>query len=295
MAYLRETDSVNPSNTVFVFGLGYVGLHLADRLATQGWHIIGTTRTPEKLSIRQAQGWTILPFSDTQPIAKLSDYLARTTHLISTIGPISGQDPVLAAHQTELAKYTGWTGYLSATSVYPDQSEGWVDEQTPPAPATQRGIARLKAEQDWSGLLATEIFRIAGIYGPKRNPFSALQDGTARIIDKPGHLFNRIHQTDITKIIMSAMAQPRPGRIINLADEKPASQADVIGYAAALLGIEAPKPIPFEQAELSKMARSFYVARRKIRSNIIEPELGIKLSYPDYQTGLDALYKDKKA
>ena len=38
------------SNTIFIFGLGYVGLHLAEQLSRQGWQIIGTTRTPENLS-----------------------------------------------------------------------------------------------------------------------------------------------------------------------------------------------------------------------------------------------------
>jgi nucleoside-diphosphate-sugar epimerase len=104
--------------TLFIFGLGYVGLHLAQQLSDKGWQIIATTRTPEK--IKNDLGWQILPFTDTAPIDNLASHLARATHLISTIGPVAGQDPVIAAHKAQLQAFTGWTGYLSATSVYPD-------------------------------------------------------------------------------------------------------------------------------------------------------------------------------
>ena len=50
-----------------------------------------------------------------------------------------------------------------------------------------------------------------------------LLDGTARIIEHQGHLFNRIHRDNICRIILEALSQPQAGRIINLADQNPAS------------------------------------------------------------------------
>ena len=275
--------------TLFIFGLGYVGLHLAQQLSDKGWQIIATTRTPEK--IKNDLGWQILPFTDTAPIDNLSSHLARATHLISTIGPVAGQDPVIAAHKAQLQAFAGWTGYLSATSVYPDMPDGWVDEDTPPNPATARGKARLHAEQAWQGACGAEIFRIAGIYGPGRNVFKSLYDGSARIIDKPNHLFNRIHQSDISQIILAAMQSPERGRILNLADMHPASQADLFHFAASLAGLTPPEPIPLEQANLSEMGRSFYIAQRKIRSKILGQTLRYSFTYPDYKAGLRALFE----
>ncbi|MBT3655488.1 MAG: NAD(P)H-binding protein, partial [Alphaproteobacteria bacterium] len=190
------------SNTIFIFGLGYVGLHLAEQLSRQGWQIIGTTRTPENLSDYEQRGWTILPFSDDEDVPDLAHHLAGASALVSTITAISGRDPVLARHKQAIEGFAGWTGYVSATSIYPDQAEGWVDETTIPEPATARGIARWKAEQEWDEVTGAEIFRVAGIYGPNRSPFAALRDGRSRIIDKPGHFFNRIHQDDISRIII---------------------------------------------------------------------------------------------
>lgn len=258
-------------------------------LSQKGWQITATTRQPDRLAGQVPESWTLLPFSADTALAQLDAHLSRATHLISSIAPQAGHDPVLVHHADEIAAFTGWTGYLSATSVYPDQPEGWVDESTPPSPVTARGKARLAAEQRWQELAQAEIFRLAGIYGPGRNALDDVQAGRARIIDKPGQVFNRIHQTDISRVIEAAMATPRPGRIINLADHKPAPQGDVIRYAAKLLGVAPPQAIDFAEAEMSEMARSFYAAQRRIRSQIIGPELGVELFYPDYESGLAAI------
>ena len=276
-------------NTIFIFGLGYVGLHLANQLSEQGWQIIGTTRTPEKLAGYAQRGWTILPFSDEIDVPDLSHHLANANALLSTITAISGQDPVISRHREDIQTFSGWAGYVSATSIYPDQAKGWVDETTRPEPTTARGSARLEAELAWQALTGAEIFRVAGIYGPNRSPFPALRAGRGRIVDKPGHFFNRIHQTDISRIIIAALAKPRRGRIINLCDNEPAAQADVIRYAADLIGVTPPVPVPFEDANLTPMARTFYISCRRVRSVIRSAELGVELLYPDYRSGLRAI------
>ena len=281
-------------NHLFIFGLGYVGQHLANALYKKGWHITGTTRNPEKLKIDLPNSWKILKFEDGKKIQGLSTHLSKTTHLITTISAISGYDPVMRVHSEELRNYTGWTGYISATSVYPTQENGFIDETVPAAPNTKRGFARLKAEQEWQGLCNSEIFRVAGIYGPGRNAISALLEGRAQIIEKKGQLSNRIHQEDITNIVIAAIAKPRPLRIVNLCDQEPASQGDVVRYAAKLLGITPPEPIAFEKADLTPMARSFYTSRRKLRSVIAGPELGVKLKYPNYRDGLKSIIEYEK-
>lgn len=278
---------------IFIFGLGYVGRHLATELCRCGWQVTGTTRQPKKFAGHVPDTWTIFPFEAGAPSGELDAHLEKATHLLSTIATPSGRDPVLELYGKAIKKFSGWTGYISATSVYPNQSKGWIDEDTEPAPTTARGKSRLAAEQQWQDYANAELFRLAGIYGPHRNPFAELLARTARIIDKPSQIFNRIHQTDISRIVMAALDKPRPGRVINLADGQPASQADVLRYGANLLGIEPPQSIPFETADLSPMARSFYNSRRQIRSKIIGPELGLELIYSDYKRGLEAIYAEQ--
>ena len=279
------------AGTVFIFGLGYVGRPLGHRLAAAGWQVRGTTRTPSRLAAQAEAGWQIHEFADDRPLADPEAALDGVDALITTITAIGGSDPVLDAHGELIADFKGWSGYVSATSVYPDTPDGFCYEDTPTGPATARGRARVEAEQRWLDLLGTEIFRAAGIYGPGRSPFDALRDGTSRIIEHRGQVFNRIHVEDICRVIEAAMAQPRRGRIINLADNKPAPQGDVVRHAAGLIGVEPPQPQSLKEAKLSPMARSFYVSRRKVASKVIGPELGLDLLYPDYESGLAAILK----
>ena len=279
------------ARTIFLFRLGFVGRRLGHRLAAAGWRVRGTTRTPSRLAAQAEAGWQIHEFADDRPLADPEAALNGVDALITTITAIGGSDPVLDAHGELIADFKGWSGYVSATSVYPDTPDGFCYEDTPTGPATARGRARVEAEQRWLDLLGTEIFRAAGIYGPGRSPFDALRDGTSRIIEHRGQVFNRIHVEDICRVIEAAMAQPRRGRIINLADNKPAPQGDVVRHAAGLIGVEPPQPQSLKEANLSPMARSFYVSRRKVASKVIGPELGLDLLYPDYESGLAAILK----
>jgi len=281
------------ARTIFIFGLGFVGRRLGHRLAAAGWQVRGTTRTPSGLAAEAAAGWQIHEFADDRPLADAKAALDGVDAILTTITAIGGSDPVLDAHGELIAGFGGWTGYVSATSVYPDRPDGFCYEDTPTDPATARGRARVAAESRWQDMLGTEIFRAAGIYGPGRSPFDALRDGTARIIEHRGQVFNRIHVEDICRIIEAAMETPRRGRIINLADNKPAAQGDVVRHAAGLLGVEPPQPQSLEEANLSPMARSFYVSRRKVASKVIGPELGLDLLYPDYESGLAAILAEE--
>jgi nucleoside-diphosphate-sugar epimerase len=150
------------------------------------------------------------------------------------------------------------------------------------------------AECGWLALgeeigVPVQVFRLAGIYGPGRSALDKLRDGTARRVVKPGQVFSRIHVEDIASVLEASIARPRAGAIYNVADDEPAPPDEVITYAAELLGVEPPPAVPFDQAELSPMARSFYGDSRRISNARIKSELGVKLAYPTYREGLKAL------
>ncbi|MFA7639495.1 MAG: SDR family NAD(P)-dependent oxidoreductase, partial [Parvibaculum sp.] len=67
---------------------------------------------------------------------------------------------------------------------------------------------------------------------------------------------------------------------------------DVVAYAAQLLGKEPPPEVAFEEANLSPMAASFYMASRRVSNRRIHEELGVELAYPTYREGLKALLKN---
>ena len=225
------------------------------------------------------------------------------THLLSTVPPDASGDPVLRRYQRaiETAPRLRWIGYLSTTGVYGDRNGAWVDEQTPPAPMSDRGRRRLAAEENWrrfADRCAVDVFRLAGIYGPKRSVFDDLRAGTARCVVKPGQSFGRIHRDDIVRAVMTAMRQDRASgaRILNLADDEPAEPSDVVVEAARLLGVAAPEPVPLEQAlaTMSLMARSFWAEHRKVSSRRTQQVLGLRWLYPSYREGLRAILAEER-
>ena len=248
---------------LFCFGLGYSAGFLARALAAEGWQIAGTSREPETAAALAAQGFDMHVFSRANPLADAAAALAGTTHLLLSVPPDETGDPVLDLCGAAIAALATlrWAGYLSTTGVYGDRGGAWVDETTPPSPAGERGRRRLAAEAGWLDLcrrgLPMHIFRLAGIYGPGRSALDAVRQGRAQRIDKPGHVFSRIHVADLVAVLRASMARPRAGALYNVCDDEPAAQADVIAHACALLGRAAPPLIPFDAADLSPMARSF--------------------------------------
>ncbi len=278
------------TKTLLSFGHGYSAQALARRLLPLGWVIYGTTRSVEKAQALRETGVTPLIF----PSDAVTDALSSATHILISAGPGEGGDPVLTAMADQISDKAGqleWAGYLSTTGVYGDHQGGWVDETTPLTPSTRRGQWRKDAEEAWQAIpdLPLHIFRLAGIYGPGRGPFAKVRAGTARRIIKPNQVFSRIHVEDIAQIVQASIHRPNPGRVYNLCDDDPAPPEDVIAYAAELLGVPVPEPIPFDKADMTPMARSFYAESKRVRNERIKDELGVTLMYPDYRSGLQAL------
>ncbi len=276
------------TKTLLSFGHGFSARALTP-LLDDSWRIIGTTRSEEKAAALLA--------TDVEPRiwpgAEMTPALNAATHLLISAGPNEDGDPVLAELRENIMARRDqfeWVGYLSTTGVYGDHQGGWVDETTPLSPSTKRGQLRVEAESAWQALdLPLHIFRLAGIYGPGRGPFSKVRNGTARRIIKQGQVFSRIHVDDIAQVLAASIAQPNPGAIYNLCDDDPAPPEDVIAHAAELLGMPIPPAVDFETADMTPMARSFYAESKKVRNDRIKTELGVTLRHPDYKSGLAAL------
>lgn len=280
---------------LFCFGFGYAAGFLAERLITHGWKVAGTTTSLQKRDFLRHNGIDAHIFDHTHPISDPLKIFSGVTHVLFSIPPDGDGDPAFNSHGEDLAalKSLEWAGYLSTTAIYGDHAGGWIDEKTPPAPSSRRGSLRLKAEEQWTSLLLHEgfplhIFRIAGIYGPGRSAIDAVRSGTAQCIEKPGHVFNRIHVDDIAQSLVASINKPRPGAVYNLADDAPSSSEEVIRFACNLLGLAPPPPVRFDQAELAPIVRSFYKDNKRVHNHAIKEELGVSLLYPDYRNGLQA-------
>jgi nucleoside-diphosphate-sugar epimerase len=284
-------------STLFCFGAGYTAAALMRRLAPAGWRMVGTGRSEDRLRALRAAGVEAWAFDRGRPLEDPGRALDGVTHILSSVPPDGQGDGVLDHHGADLEARAGtllWVGYLSTTAVYGDAGGGWVDEASPPRPSGERGRRRLAAEEAWLALwrragLAVHVFRLAGIYGPGRSAIDQVLEGTARRIDRPGQVFNRIHVDDIARILEASMARPRPGAIYNCADGEPAPAEAVVAYACRLLGRPVPPLIPMEAAGLSAVGRSFYEENKRVRADLVRSELGVRLAFPTWREGLAAI------
>ena len=182
--------------------------------------------------------------------------------------------------------------YLSTTGVYGNTEGDWVTEIDQTNPCQKRSHNRLNCEKKWveSGL-PVQIFRLPGIYGPGRSTFETIRNQKIRVISKKDQVFSRIHVADITNAIIYLLQNKnylKFHQIINIADDEPWSQIEVIQYCYDLLGLKMPAPILFEEAkkELSPMAQSFWLENRRVSNKLLCKTLGYKLIYKNYKLGL---------
>lgn len=279
--------------TLFCLGLGYTTRRLALELRDEGWRVTGTVRDAARIADLAREGIEAVVFGRDAAASLLS----QATHVVDSIPPAPGEAPLpLVCHAGVLARLEGlrWLAYLSTTGVYGDRQGNWVDESDETSPATERGARRLAAEQAWLIMherygLPVHVFRLAGIYGPGRGILEQVRAGNARRIIKPGQVFSRIHVDDIVATLKASMTRPSPGAIYNVCDDEPESPATVTEHACRLLGVSAPRPVTLAEAGLSAMAASFYADNKRVSNRKIKEELGVRLLYPSYREGLEAL------
>lgn len=291
---LREQKTNMPQN-LLIFGFGYTAHFLAEKLRETQFTVTATTRDNNTVGFNSNLNCELIDFTEKN----IEQTLATTTHiLISTPPSEDVGDPVIANFSHLLKKYMKniqWIGYLSSTSVYGDHQGRWVDESSPAITPGILGNARLSAEHEWISLtqayqVPLTIFRLAGIYGPKRNILARLMAGKQDTIFKENHFFSRIHVEDIASAIIAAMQNITKGvTIYNIADDEPAPSYIVDEYAAFLLNRPALTRIAYETAILSPMAKEFYSHNKRVSNAKLKKELHIQLIYPSYKEGLTHL------
>lgn len=282
------------------FGMGYSSRAAAKAL--RDFHgpylpICGTTRSADKAAALGHDNIRSTLFDGTEPGPGLGEDIASATHIIHSIAPNENGDAVLNHHRADImgSDKLKWLCYYSTVGVYGNHDGEWIDETAACDPINKRSQWRADVEEQWR-LFANDkgipllILRLSGIYGPGRSTFDKLRSGKARRVIKPGQVFNRIHVEDIGRVTALAAEQKLSGTF-NLTDDEPAPPQDLVTYAANMAGMAPPPQVPFEEADMSEMARSFYNDNKRISNARIKQALGIELLYPTYRDGLNAIHK----
>ncbi len=274
-------------NKFLILGCGFSGSFFAKTVREIGCTALTSTRSENK----DPNNFVFNSEKNIIPSEKIFD---GVTHILSCIPPDkNGKDPVLRCLKNKLKNLPlEWIGYLSTTGVYGNTKGDWVSEIDLPNPYQKRSQKRLNCEKEWiESDLPVQIFRLPGIYGPGRSTFEAIKNKKIRVISKKDQVFSRIHVADITNAILYLLQNKdslKYYQIINIADDEPCSQIEVIQYCYELLRLKMPKPMLFEDAkkELSPIAQSFWMENRRVSNKLLCETLGYKLIYKNYKIGL---------
>ncbi|WP_017442889.1 SDR family oxidoreductase [Rickettsia gravesii] len=274
---------------ILIFGHGYISQFLLKKLAEVGWVVYCTSRKDEHKNLLEFSNVKIINYFDPS----LIEIIKLTNAILSSV-PTDDEviDPVLARYSRTISQRRfQWVGYLSSTGVYGNHDGKWVDEETKCLPNNLKSKIRLLAEQKWLALyfkykIPVHIFRLSGIYGPGRNCLEEINNSKDFTIIKKDQFFSRVHVEDVCQAIISSLNFPTPGEIYNLSDDEPAPINVVHQFGAKILNKHQLQEIPFENANLSKQAKMFFIDNKKVSNDKIIQNLNIKLKYPDYRIGL---------
>ena len=287
----NSASSLNNKKKFLILGCGFSGSFFAKTIRELGCTALTSSRSENK----DQNSFVFNSENGKVPNKKIFD---GVTHILSCIPPDkNGNDPVLRSLKNKLKSLSlEWVGYLSTTGVYGNTKGDWVSEIDQPNPFQIRSHKRLNCEKEWieSGL-PVQIFRLPGIYGPGRSTFETIKNKKIRIISKKNQVFSRIHVADITNAIIYLLQNKNSLKfyqIINIADDEPCSQIEVIQYCYDLLSLKMPKPMLFEEAkdQLSPIAQSFWMENRRVSNKLLCETLGYKLIYKNYKLGLKNCY-----
>lgn len=286
------------TRSLLIFGGGWLGRAVGAAALKRGDAVAATSRDPETRAALAVEGLTPV---DPEDAAALQAAVAEASHILITAPPTAEGCPGLEALSpaiTASGTRPEWIGYVSSTAVYGDRDGGWAFEDDALNAATLQGARRVRAEQDWLALgraqgLTVQLFRLPALYGPGRSGLDRLRNGEARMVRKPGQVFNRIHVEDVISGLFAAMDRPNPGRAYNLVDDEPAPAHVVTAWSARRLGLPLPPEVDWTDPSVSEGMRRFYLDSKRLSNARAKAELGWRPKYPSYREGIEALIAEQ--
>lgn len=288
------SDAISPPLSLLVFGGGWLGRAAAREALRRGGKAVATSRDSATRAALEAEGVAAVDPADE---AALAAAVGQATALLITTPPDAQGCPGLKAlipAITASGAWPDWIGYVSSTAVFGDRAGGWAFEDDELNAASLEGARRVRAERDWldagRGMgLTVQLFRLPALYGPGRSPLDRLRDGTARIVRKPGQIFNRVHLDDAVSGLFASMARPHPGAAYTLCDDEPSAADVVIEGAAKRLGLPLPPEVDLDDPSVSDAMRRFYRDSKRLSNAKAKAELGWRPKYPGWRDGLEAM------
>lgn len=265
-----KKDHPAVQKTLVILGSGYTARFLWSLVADRSLTVFATSRTPEqnlgylpanrrlRFDLFQPDTWRNIPrdadllwcFPAT-PVELVRQFIATLTGSpcrIVVLGSTSAYD-------------------LGNSQAYPPP---WIDETAPidlTKPRVQ-GEEYLRLEQ------GAIVLRVAGIYGPGRNPLDWIRTGRV----KPSRKYvNLIHVEDLAAICLAALERGTPGEVYNVSDGTPHTWEDICRTAEQRWNVRSPQTAATQDPG------------KRLSNAKLTQKLGYRIRHPDLYEELDHL------
>jgi nucleoside-diphosphate-sugar epimerase len=258
------------TSPLIVLGSGYTGHVLYSRGAAQGRTILATSRNPLR-HLAEVPSKQRVMFDLEQPTTWMN---------IPT-----GADPVWCFPATPLHQVEAFASWLNAsarrlvvlgsTSAYEvgesqDYPPPWIDE-TAPIDLTK---PRVQGEEFLRHTYGAIVLRVAGIYGPGRNPLNWIRQGRVGPARK---YVNLIHVEDLAAICLAAIEKGTPGEAYNVSDGQPHTWSEICATAQQRWGVT------------GTPAKEDHSPGKRISNTKLLAQLGYKFRHSDLYETLQTL------
>jgi nucleoside-diphosphate-sugar epimerase len=274
---------------LLIVGCGYLGLALSRHMHRRGWTVFGLRRGTQAAQELARCGAQLVVADLTQPATLAHLPLADAVVACVAPGPqddfratyVDGARHLIEALTPDPPRRLLW---VSTTAVYGQKQGEWVDEATPPQPATARAKLQVEAEAIVQAApFPTVILRLAGLYGPGRDRLRLLKEGEAPLYASA--YLNQIHVDDAVGMIEHLLARSEPESLYLGADDEPVMKTEFYGWLAKTAGIGLPlltRPIGDEHALTNKRCTN-----KKIKIS------GYRFKYPNYRVGFTEVLRHR--
>jgi nucleoside-diphosphate-sugar epimerase len=220
---------------VVILGAGTIGRTLAHRLTARGDDVVAVRRSPQPSEARLT--WLSADLQRLEP----STVPGPIDAVVLCVAPGPGDGyastyPPAARAALSLARHhrARHLVYTSSTGVYGERDGAVVTEASP----RQGGPPELLEAEDallTSGARGVTVLRVAGLYGPGRDPRPRYRD-PARLPSGGNHWVNLVHHEDVAAAIEHVLVWDGPPRVLNLSDGSPTLARDVCRHLAEVEG-----------------------------------------------------------
>lgn len=256
---------------IIILGAGYTGRHLYDFAKAKGVPVLASSREPVR-HLAYAEPADRIRFDLASRDTWLN--IPNGAHLIWCF-PAAPLDHVAAFSQT-LTAPTSRIVVLGSTSAYdmPSQSDEypppWLDESA----SIDLSKPRVRGEDHLRQRHRAIVLRVAGIYGPGRNPLDWITQGRVRPSRK---YVNMIHVEDLAEICLLALERGKPGEAYNVSDGTPRTWKEICEVTQQRWGV-----VASATKEDRRSGKRISIAK-------LHDQLGAMIRHPDVYAELEKL------